>query len=289
MRKTLALLCLVGSPACGANDMNTSDPGGAYVGDVGDDQALSGLDEQDALAFAGTLAAGNSAHVCNTGTSGLRQRTGPGTGYTILRVMPEGSTVKILAGSGGWYKNDWGGRVGWSSGQYLCKVTSGGSTGGASLSAPATPSGTIQIAKATVGFSYWWGGGRFASGASHGACYGSCPNCSHSGSYGADCSGLIGKVWRLPEAMPMDANKHPFSTVSFQNYSTHWRHLSRSSTKMSDALVYNSGGAGHIFLFEKGDPWGSMWTYEARGCSYGVVHNLRTAGSAYHMIRRFGY
>jgi hypothetical protein len=55
-----------------------------------------------------------------------------------------------------------------------------------------------------------------------------------------------------------------------------------------DALVYRSGSGGHIFIYESGDGWGSMWTYEARGCSYGIVHNLRTAGSTYKAIRRSG-
>jgi hypothetical protein len=42
-------------------------------------------------------------------------------------------------------------------------------------------------------------------------------------------------------------------------------------------------------LFESGaDPWGSIWTYEARGCSTGVVHNLRVAPAQYIAIRREG-
>jgi hypothetical protein len=53
-------------------------------------------------------------------------------------------------------------------------------------------------------------------------------------------------------------------------------------------MVYNQNGAGHIFLYEKDDPWGSMWTFEARGCSYGIVHNIRTASSIFQAIRRDG-
>jgi hypothetical protein len=92
----------------------------------------------------------------------------------------------------------------------------------------------------------------------------------------------------LSEAMPMSSNLHPFSTYSFYNTSTHWSNVSRSNLARADALVYNSGGSGHIVVFESGDGWGSAWTYEARGCSYGVVHNTRTAGSAYKGIRRHG-
>jgi hypothetical protein len=68
-----------------------------------------------------------------------------------------------------------------------------------------------------------------------------------------------------------------------------WRTVSRSSVKKGDAFVYHSNGAGHIFLYESGDGWGSMWAYEAKGCSYGIVHNLRTASSAYKAIARAGY
>jgi hypothetical protein len=297
MRKLLALVVLA-QAACSPGVVTTGVPSGqATVGDVGDDGALTGVNDDTMLALSSTLAAGDTARVCNTGTSGLRQRSGPGTSYSILRVMPEGSTVTVVSSDSGWYKVDWSGKTGWSSGQYLCKVDTGGGGGGgggtggtdAGFDSAATVDGSISIAKAAVGFSYWWGGGRFAAGAAAGACYGSCPNCSHSGSYGADCSGFVAKAWRLPEAMPMDANKHPFATSSFLNSSTHWSHISRDSTKKADALVYNNGSAGHIFLYESGDAWGSMWTYEARGCSYGVVHNLRTAGSAYKTIRRDGY
>ena len=52
--------------------------------------------------------------------------------------------------------------------------------------------------------------------------------------------------------------------------------------------MYRSGGAGHIVLYDSGDSWGSFWTYEARGCSYGVVHNLRTVSTSYKGIRRDG-
>ena len=64
--------------------------------------------------------------------------------------------------------------------------------------------------------------------------------------------------------------------------------VSRGSVIIADALVYNTNGAGHIFLYESGDGWGSMWTYEARGCSTGIVHNIRTAPTTYKAISRAG-
>jgi len=65
--------------------------------------------------------------------------------------------------------------------------------------------------------------------------------------------------------------------------------VSRSAVKPGDALVYRLDGAGHIFLYESGDGWGSMWAYEAKGCATGIVHNLRTADSSYKAIARTGY
>jgi cell wall-associated NlpC family hydrolase len=236
-----------------------------------------------------SMAPGSYARVCNA--TALNQRSGPGSTYTILKVLPSGSTTKILAAQNGWYQHDWNGSVGWSSGTYLCPVTQGEPTqepGNGLDSTTISRDSFISIASAAVGFSYWWGGGRLATGAPLGSCSGSCPSCSHSGSYGADCSGFIGKAWLLPAALPMDSNEHPYSTETFNSSSSLWSTVSRSSLQRGDALVYRSGSSGHILMYDKDDPWGSFWSYEARGCSYGVVHNIRTAGSSYKGIRRTG-
>ena len=233
------------------------------------------------------------ARVCNA--EALNQRTGPGTSYEILRAMPSGSTITLLSAQNGWYENDWGGRVGWSSGQYLCPLSDSESTAEESADASASFDVTtlsrvaiLSIARAAVGFSYWWGGGRFATGAAPGSCYGSCPDCSHSGSYGGDCSGFVAKAWLLPEALPMDENSHPYSTAEFYDGGGPWSEVSRSSLIQADAMVYRSGGSGHVLLYESGDAWGQPWTYESRGCSYGVVHNIRSVSSSYKGIRRSG-
>jgi hypothetical protein len=146
----------------------------------------------------------------------------------------------------------------------------------------------LSIAKASVGYTYWWGHGSLG-GTQAGTCTGSCPNCTHVGAHGADCSGLVGKAWLLPEALPIvDRDVHPFSTYSFKNSMVHWSQVSRSDVQRGDAMVYNENGSGHIFVYEKDDPWGSMWSYEARGCAYGIVHNIRTASSLFGAIRRNG-
>jgi hypothetical protein len=226
-------------------------------------------------------------------TTSLNLRSGPSTGYRVLHVIPSGGrvyTVNRTTPSNGWYNIKHNGVVGWSYGGYLKLVSS-------STPAPA-PSGprdaAITRAKQGVGFSYWWGHGRWLTSgptsSTKGYCSGGCPNCSHSGSYGADCSGYVAKIWQVPSTnTSLSTDSHPYSTFHFDNYSYSWHTVARSTVRRADAMVYNANGAGHIFLFESGDGWGSMWAYEAKGCSYGIVHNLRTTSSSYKAIARNGW
>jgi hypothetical protein len=148
--------------------------------------------------------------------------------------------------------------------------------------APMTRDAIINLGKTVVGYSYWWGHGRWRSdGTQHGSCKGSCPSCTHSGSYGADCSGFIGKAWQVPSPSPITTDAHPYSTWSFAGSSPYWDPVSRGSVKAADSFVYNTGSAGHIWLYKSGDGWGSSYAYECKGCSYGCVYNLRgTSGYA---------
>lgn len=110
----------------------------------------------------------------------------------------------------------------------------------------------MQRAASVVGYSYWWGHGRWRwDGADHGSCSGSCPSCSHSGGYGADCSGFVAKAWQVPGPSDIATDSHPYSTYNFRYESHHWKQINRSDTKQGDAMVYRSGGGGHIFLYDK--------------------------------------
>ncbi len=234
-------------------------------------------------------------------TSALNLRTGAGTGYRVRLVVPKDAqivTINRTTPSGGWYNVKYNGITGWSYGSYLNLVSAGGggsgtSTGGGSITSN-DRNGAVLRAKSGVGFSYYWGHGSWipngATSSTRGSCTGSCPGCRHSGRYGADCSGYVAKIWEVPSSnSTLTSDSHPYSTVSFKAGSSQWNTVSRSSVARADALVYNSNGAGHIFLYESGDGWGSMWAYEAKGCSAGIVHNIRTASSAYKAIRRVGY
>jgi len=154
---------------------------------------------------------------------------------------------------------------------------------------PMTRDAIIDLAVSAVDYSYYWGHGSWRTdGTQHGSCSGSCPDCTHSGSYGADCSGFVAKAWQVPNPSPVSTNAHPYSTQSFRYSSTHWSQIDRGTAKRADAMVYrnSSNSGGHIVLYSSGDPWGSLYAYEARGCSPGIVYNLRTCSSSYIAIQR---
>lgn len=152
---------------------------------------------------------------------------------------------------------------------------------------PMSPQQIIDLGKFAVGYSYWWGHGSFRTdSSSHGSCSGSCPGCTHSGQYGGDCSGFVAKAWQIPQPIALDKDAHPYSTYNFDNQTTHWINVDKGSATLSDAFVYNENGAGHIFLFEQGDPWGYANAYECKGCSYGCTYGSRKVDAKYKAIRR---
>lgn len=277
---------------------------GAVGESATDGELLASADEFGTLSS--ELSAGVPLGSTLRTTGNLNLRTGPSLGERVRLVIPRGATVVTVntsAPQGGWYNVKYNGVVGWSYGAYLALVSAGTSGGAGTPSTSAPPPGgsagsaraeAIARAKGGVGFSYWWGHGRWipngATSSTRGYCSGSCPNCSHSGSYGADCSGYVAKVWQVPSNnTDPRVDQHPYSTANFVSTSSQWRAVSRGAVQPGDALVYRSDGAGHIFLYESGDGWGSMWAMEARGCSAGIVRNLRTAGSAYKAIARAGW
>lgn len=261
-----------------------------------DSEALAGADEDTASSeegLSGSVAVGTTL----VSITNVNLRSGPGTSNEVLYVVPDGSqvTVESASPSNGFYKVKHNGTVGWSHGAYY-NVQTGGDTSGGGTTPPNTGARAEAIAraKAGVGFSYFWGHGRFlASGATasnKGSCSGSCPNCSHSGSYGADCSGYAAKVWQVPSSNTSLSNdSHPYSTSDFNENTSQWKSVSRGTLKQADAMVYRSGGSGHMFIYDKGDAWGSMYAYECKGCAAGCVAGYRTAGSAYKAIRKNGW
>jgi hypothetical protein len=165
---------------------------------------------------------------------------------------------------------------------------------------PMTRAEIIGNAKTGVGYSYWWGHGRWdpSSKAYPGQCTGSCPSCTHKASpsggpeYGADCSGYAAQVWQVPNPNPFTKDRHPYSTYNFRCQTTHWDPIPRADLKQGDAMVRRSntcgtsGGAGHIFIFDKWAADGKAYAYECVGCAQGCVYGARSVGTDYIAIRR---
>ena len=278
----------------------TPDP--TAPGDTGDDGDTDGpLVAVDDTPNVGTVHEGLTASSQMRTTANVNFRKGAGTTFAVIAVIPSGTVVTLLSATpqNGFLNIAFNGTNGWTSATYLTAVTSsGGSSGGTSggtvsLDGPPSPANALARAMAAVGFSYYWGGGAWqaagATSSNKGSCSGSCPSCSHSGKYGADCSGLVAKAWQFG-AENLETNSHPYATSSFVSDSSgHWSTVSRASLKTGDALVYNTGSAGHIVLYEKGDGWGTPTVIECRGCAYGCVHDARSFSSTYHGIRRAGF
>ena len=296
---------LGGDPQIGAPDAGAPDAGAS---DTTPDETPDAGAPAEADLGRTPLAVGTTARVI---AGSLNLRSGAGTTNPVLAVMHCGDSVIVVGGpDGAWWNVTFaapgGVRLGWASGNYLvadadfddalCALPGGdgglaipdGGTADAGMSMD--QASVLQRARLGVGYSYFWGHGSWRSdGQSPGACMGSCPNCSHTGSYGADCSGFVAKCWQIPSPSPLTTDLHPYSTWNFYNQKTHWAPLPRGQIQPGDALVVNANGSGHMMLFEAGnDPWGSIWTYEARGCATGVVHNLRVASSDFLTIRREG-
>lgn len=273
----LSSLALAAFAACGGTIGE-----GADNADLGDLETTV-VDEDSTSQAVVSLTNGSTART----TANLNLRASPSTSARIITTMPSGSTVTVRARNDIWYSVSYNGTVGWASGNYLAAVSTGGGSTGGGTSGNASVNTAMSRAASGVGFSYYWGGGAWdPNSRSYGACYGSCPDCRHSGTWGADCSGFVTKAWQVPGPVAVTTLGHgAYNTTSYYENRSHWSQVSRGSAKRGDAFVRR----GHIFLYNSGDAWGSINAYEAKGCSYGIVHNNRSADSSYIVIRRNGF
>jgi len=255
---------------------------------VGEDETTASGED----GLSGSIAVGTTLK----STTGVNLRSGASTSKSILYTIPQGSTVTVqqAAPVNGFYKIKHNGSIGWSYGAYYTINAAPPVDPGDDPPVAGVRTEAINRAKAGVGFSYWWGHGRFldsgATPSNKGSCSGSCPNCSHSGSYGGDCSGYVAKVWEVPGTnTDMADDEHPYSTADFVQNTSNWSIISRNDLQQADAMVYRSDGAGHIFIYDHGDAWGSPYAYECKGCSAGCVAGTRSVSSAYKAIKRTGW
>ncbi|MBN1771120.1 MAG: hypothetical protein JXB32_07665 [Deltaproteobacteria bacterium] len=150
-----------------------------------------------------------------------------------------------------------------------------------------TPDDILCRTYAAVGFSYWWGGECWCrngcnpdlSSCSPGTCTpnaGStgCPDCTHSGTYGADCSGMVSKAWQVPNPQPVEAcHVDRYVASSFTSDHAYWDPVSMSSLQPADAAATSA----HVVMIVGGRDSAGAWDIvEARGCSYGIVHRYRS-------------
>jgi hypothetical protein len=208
-------------------------------------------------------------------------RAGPSAKETILLVIPRGEFATIVEGEpkNGFYQVSFAGREGWTFGEHFRLAPIG------QVEEAVNVSDILNRAKSAVGFSYWWGHGVWRPfSTAKGSCSGGCPSCSHSGSYGADCSGMAAKAWAVPDSnYNLSADSHPYVSGDWtRDNATYWFGVARGSAAAGDSFARD----GHVFIYEAGDPWGSMLALECRGCSEGCVRGYRTATSDYVVKRR---
>ncbi len=175
---------------------------------------------------------------------------------------------------------------------------------GLGVASPALAAPPVEPAESIVcrgtsgeGFSYWWGGECWCNAGcspdlNHcdpGVCTpnaGStgCPDCTHTGTYGADCSGFVSKAWQVPDPHELNAcNVDRYVAASFTSDHAYWNVVPMSSLQPADAVASQS----HVILvigYE--DAYGENEVVEAKGCVYGIVRHSRTFSSVYSGARR---
>ncbi len=99
--------------------------------EISGEQAGVDESEMDGVQIASVLQVGGAATVFNTGGVGLNLRSGPGTGYKVVVLMPEGAQIQVVgAVQNAFYKVQYGGQTGWAHSNYLRPVDSSGGGGG---------------------------------------------------------------------------------------------------------------------------------------------------------------
>nr|ASV46925.1 invasion associated secreted endopeptidase [uncultured bacterium] len=243
-------------------------------------------------------------------TTDVNLRRGPSTEHAVVLVIPDGARVQQVSAcsTDEWVEVVYADRRGWAHGDYLSVPTQPDETeepdtapdasapvGGPDAGTTTTPKPTrrdaaISRAASGVGFSYWWGGSTWdpknRSSTAIGSCTGSCPNCTHSGTYGADCSGYAAKVWQVPTGnTSLTTRNHPYVSGAWMNSTSYWTTVKRDTVRKADAFATE----GHIFIYVSRTSWNALKAYEAKGCSYGIVHNVRSVSTAYVASSRVGY
>lgn len=160
-----------------------------------------------------------------------------------------------------------------------------------------SPDAIICRGLSAVGFSYEWGGECWCSNGCEpdlvncepGVCTpnpGStgCPECTHNGRYGADCSGFVSKAWQVPNPYSTEAcDVSRYRATDFTTNHAYWNVVPMGSLLPADAAANSS----HVVLIVgERNAHGNLEVVEAKGCVYGIVRQHRTFASTYSGARR---
>jgi uncharacterized protein YraI len=105
------------------------------------------------LTVAGTfLVAGAGLASAAVVQNDLNLRSGPGTGYRVIGVMPAGSYARVLSCGGSWCRVAYGGQIGYASASYL-----GGGAAYAAAPPPVYVEPPIYAAPPVFGFGFGFG------------------------------------------------------------------------------------------------------------------------------------
>ncbi|MFL5355505.1 SH3 domain-containing protein [Archangium sp.] len=258
---------------------------GGSEGQVGS-ETLTGSDER--VQYAPIGPGGVTSLALNTPldvSAPVNLREAPAPDARALMVVPEGASVTVAERTdpeNGYYRVEYFGRTGWAYGAYLVPTVGSLESG----LTDTVKDNVLERARASDGYSYWWGHGKFGCGLGHGSCSGSCPSCSHSGEGGADCSGMVAKAWNVPLSNPGTCtDAHPYSSTDFATASYHWFTISRANIERADAFVLIGGG--HVMIRGAGSSAaGDPYILECSGCSAGCITHYRSVSSDYKVIRR---
>lgn len=169
------------------------------------------------LVLLGTVAVSADTGVV-TANGGLNMRTGSGTGYDVVTVIPSGTVVDIIGCENNWLQVTYNGQTGFVSPQYLYVRTgnelsrSGGDRVGAEV---------VAYAKQFIGTPYVYGG---------------------SSTSGFDCSGFTQYVFRQ---FGYSLNRTAAGQASNGVY------VAKSELQPGDLLLFNcgSGGIDHAGIY----------------------------------------
>lgn len=166
------------------------------------------------------------------------------------------------------------------------------------LAAPPTESRQDIVCRGLsgIGFSYAWGGEcwcREGCDPKHSCGIGKCtpdcstcgcPDCHHSGKYGADCSGFVSKAWQSPKPYAVEAcgvARHVAN--DFTSGASDWTKISMKDLQPADAAAYPK----HVVLIVGGKNSAGKWDVaEAGGCKIGIIRQFKSFKSTYSGARR---